>query len=208
LIIEAEGNKTIYVESSKANRIEITDKEIKTLPFHQKGRDIRPPSELMQALLQGYAYEYVFRTRVDGIIVGSSAALEEEAQSVLGIQSDNGKIYQGFLFELFRVKGFNPSSTGHRFLMHSTNVQEPITIPPQIASHSAVIFDGPLGFLKWKDFYKMQNWIVVLDHTASNFDNAVNQLNQECSFRSQTKIILPTPPIPSGIEMMIFGRDI
>jgi hypothetical protein len=208
LTIEAEGKKTIYIDCSKANRIELTEKEIKALPLHQKGRDIQPPSDLVQELFQEKADEYVFRTRVDGITVGSAAGLNQEAQAELGIKTEEGNIQKGGLFELFRAEGFNPASTGHRFLVQPTNIQEPTPLPPQLPHHAAVIFDGALSFVKWKDYFSRHNWIVILDHTAPNFENAVSALNQECAFRSIEKLPLTTPLIPSGVEMMLFGRDI
>jgi hypothetical protein len=208
LTIASDGNLTIYVDSSNANRIELTEREIKALPLHQKGREFRPPSSLIQELFQEKAYEYVFRTRIDGITVGSAAGLNQEAQAELGIKTEEGNIQMGGLFELFRAAGFNPASTGHRFIIQPTNSQEPTPLPQQLAHHAAVIFDGSLSFVKWKDYFSQQNWIVILDHTAPNFENAVSSLNQECSFRSTEKLPLTTPLIPSGIEMMLFGRDI
>jgi hypothetical protein len=117
-------------------------------------------------------------------------------------------MHQGFLSEVCRISGLIPAGTGHRFLIQSVKSQEPINLPPKYSCHSTIVFDGSTNFLKWRDFYTKHNWIVVLDHTDANFKSAVDQVNQDYIYRSTEIVEVAIPPIPSGIEMMMFGRDL
>lgn len=202
------GKETIYIASEDASRIEISNKKRHHLPNNQIGRNIRPPSPLLDEILAEKSYEYVFQTRIDGLVIGSFNSLEEEAKALMGIGSEDGTTYQGFLFELFRVHGFNPPSSGHRFLLQAANSQETIKLPLDVSQSFSVMFDGSLSFTKWKEYFKNENWIVLLDHTEANFKNAVSQINQEYIYRTDAPLKISLPPIPSGIEMMFFGRDV
>ena len=204
LMVEGDGNKTIYIDSKDANRIEVSEKQYDRLPMHQKGRDISPPSNLLNELLLNRSYEYVFRTRVDGLVVGSFNSLQYESQTTLGFISEDGMVHQGFLHELFRLKGLQPASCGHRFLLRSaiSNVSE--ELDNGLSADSFVIFDGALGFTKWKEYFHNHSWIVLLDHTEPNFQNAVSQINQEYIYRSDGDAKISFPFLPGGIEMMFF----
>ena len=204
-----EGNNTIiYVPAANCGQIELLEQSQITLPGQQKGRKINPPSELLNLLFPGTANEYIFQTRIDGIIVGSFNILKQEAQTSLAIFTQEGKKYQGFLYDLFRVKGFNPASSGHRFFLQSATSNEPIVLPDDTNPYSLVIFDGALSFSKWKESYLNQNWLVILNHTEPSFQNAVNQINQAYIYRSNVGLNLSVPPIPSGMEIMLFARDL
>ena len=202
------GKETIYVAATDASRIEILDKNYLRLPKQQIGRDIHPPSPLLAEMLGDQSYEYLFQTKIDGLVIGSCNALKEDAEALIGAKPANGLIQEGYLFELFRVKGFNSASTGHRFLIQAPTSQETIELPEHDSQSRAVIFDGSLSFTKWKECYRNQNWIVILDHTEPNFANAVSQINQEYIYRSDHAVKISIPPLPSGIELMLFARDL
>jgi hypothetical protein len=206
LMIEGDGNKTIYIDPKDANRVELSEKQYDRLPMHQKGRDICPPSKLLNELLLNRSYEYVFRTRVEGVVVSSFNSLKNESETALSVISEDGMVHEGFIHELFRLKGLQPASCGHRFLLRSaiSNVSE--ELENSLSADSIVIFDGALGFTKWKEYFPNHSWIVLLDHTEPNFQNAVSQINQEYIYRSNTSAKILFPSIPSGIEMMFFLR--
>ena len=42
-----------------------------------------------------------------------------------------------------------------------------------------VIFDGARAFLKFKQKYRSNSWIVLLDRTGSAYQDAVEALNQD-----------------------------
>ena len=115
--IEGEGNKTIYIDSRHANRIELAEIKFDQLPIHQKGRDICPPSDLLDELVPGKSTDFVFRTKIDGVIIGSSRVLGQELLLPLCTFTNEGKMRQGILSEMCRINGLIPAGTGYRFLI-------------------------------------------------------------------------------------------
>lgn len=210
LLVEGDSNTIKYVSVENAHKIDISGRDYAKLPMHQKGRAIRPPSELLQELLIDKTDEYIFQTRIDGIVVGSMSSLQHDSELQLAFNQKGSKDpeHLGYLSDLFRVIGLNPPSTGHRFMLQSATKTEMAVPVEGLAHHASIIFDGALGFLKWKDAFPRQNWIIVLDRTESGFENAVGRVNEEYIYRSDLETKLPLPNIPSGIEMMFFSRDI
>lgn len=207
--LQIEDGTTKYIHPTNVRKIEVTDKTYDHLPIIQKGYNVVTPSGLLNALLQEKSSEYIYRTRVDGVVVGSGNTLKEESLLSLEISDkERKKTLQGNLHELFRVEGFNPHNVGHRFSLQSSNSNNHETTLDNLAPDSVVIFDGSLGFTKWREMYKAQNWVVVLDYTETNFLNAIAQINQEYLYRSDSVVKVSLPPLPSGIEMMFFTRDI
>lgn len=208
--IQIEDHTTIYLKPESINKIEIADVDYKHLPNKQNGYSVELPSKLAYAILQTKSHEFFYRTRLEGMIIGTRNALKEEAELKLSIMQDgthqNGT---GFLNDLFRVKGFVPNNVGHRFLL-KTPSSEGNTIAEmlqQTPQHSPLIFDGASGFLKWKEMATDRNWIVILDQTDSHFANAIAQLNKDYSYRSENQVSVQFPQVPGGIEVMLFTRD-
>lgn len=208
LLIEGDGNKTIFIAARDAYKVDVANKEISRLPKHQTGRAVRPPSHLLTQLLRDKTDEYIFQTRIDGVVVGSQIGLSLESQIELGFQVASKEWQDGSLCDLFRVMGEVPSNTGYRYLPQSAIRNELTVAHAGLLSHAAVIFDGSLGFLKWRETFGNQNWVVVLDRTEPNFINACAVVNAEYASRSESKIHLPVPHIPPAVEMMVFARDI
>jgi hypothetical protein len=211
--IQIENGTTKYFHPANVRKIEVTDKTYNHLPNSQKGYSVIPPSELLNSLLQEKSSEYVYRTKVDGVVVGSRNTLKEEALLSLSVLPKEGKegFLQGKLQDLFRVVGFNPPNTGHRFLLQTSNSYDydnEVIPRDSFKPDSVVIFDGALGFAKSREMYKNKNWVVILDHTEANFLNAIAQINQEYLYRSDSTMRVLLPELPNGMEMMFFVRSV
>jgi hypothetical protein len=206
--IQIEGTATKYILPQNAHKIEIVDRDYERLPNKQMGRSVIPPSELLLELLTDKASEFVYRTRIDGIVVGIKNTLSEEAQLPLAISiKDKRRMREGRLSDLFRIEGFNPRNVGHRYILHSSNSKSGVPSTSDLTPDAPVLFDGALGFLKWREMYRHCHWVVFLDHTDINFQNAVSEINREYINRSDAVINHSLPPLPNGIEMMFFARD-
>ncbi len=207
--IQVEGTSTKYILPQNAQKIEVADHDYDRLPNKQMGRNVIPPSELLFSLIPDKANEFVYRTKIDGVVVGSKSTLSEESHLQLAIpHNENKRMREGSLSDLFRVEGFNPRSLGHRYIIHPSNSNKlEVATDNNSNPDSLVIFDGALGFLKWRELYRDHNWVVILDHTDTNFPNAVAEVNQEYISRSEAVIELNILPLPTGIEMMFFARD-
>lgn len=209
--IQIEDHTTIYLRPENVNKVEIADVDYNHLPNKQGGYSVALPSKLAYAILQGRSYEFFYRSRIEGFLVGSRNTLKEEASLTLSItQHGEEKYGTGSLTDLFRVKGFVPNNVGHRFLLTSPSSSSNTIIEAlqQVPAHCPVIFDGAIGFLKWKEMFADQDWIVILDQTDLHFPNAVSQLNQDYSRRSESGRNIEFPQLPNGIEATFFLRDL
>jgi hypothetical protein len=207
--IQIEGGTTQYIRPENVHKIQIADKNYEHLPNRQAGRTVVPPSELLNALFPDRANDYVYKTKIEGIIVGSKNALQQECALPLAVLSNSKKQqFQGNLNDLFRVEGFTLSNTGHRFAVHASgNNDISMMSLENLAPNPVAIFDGALGFVKWKEIFRNNNWIVILDRTDANFSDAVSQINAEYTSRSERAISTSFPLPLSGIEMMYFRRN-
>jgi hypothetical protein len=203
--IDEGNNTTIYVHSSRCRHIEPLEQNEIKLPGKQKGKRIQP-SSFLYLLLGDRADPYVTRTRIHGVIAGTFSAIRKELQTVLvKIEPDQAKGF-GRLNEILRVKGMVPDSLGHRFLFQKGLSGQPTTLPREIAPKTLILFDGANSFSQWKESYTAFNWVVALDRTETNFGSAVDQVNQAYVYRASAKVRVEVPPMPSGVEMMMFAR--
>jgi hypothetical protein len=208
--IQVEDHTTIYLKPENVNKIEIADVDYSHLPNKQNGYSVELPSKLALAILQSRSHEFFYRSRIEGVVIGPRNILKEEADLELSIPQNGKHQYgTGSLSDLFRVKGFVPNNVGHRFLLASPSSNNNIIIEMlhQVSTYCPVIFDGASGFLKWKEMFADRDWIVILDQTDTYFPNAVAQLNQDYSYRSETQRNIQLPQVPSGIEVTFFMRN-
>lgn len=209
--VQIEDHTTIYLRPENVNKVEIADVDYNHLPNKQSGYSVALPSKLAYAILQGRSYEFFYRSRVDGLVIGPRNTLKEESNLALSVpQHGEEKYGTGSLTDLFRVKGFVPNNVGHRFLLASPSSSNNTIVETlhQVPSQCPVIFDGAMGFLKWKEMFADRDWIVILDQTDLHFPNAVAQLNQDYSYRSEDRRNVQLPQLPSGIEATFFLRDL
>lgn len=209
--IQIEDHTTIYLQPENVNKVEIADVDYNHLPAKQNGYSVVLPSKLAYAILQTRSHEFFYRTRIEGVVIGSRNVLKEETKLELTVTQKGLHQYgMGMLNDLFRVKGFVPNNVGHRFILippSSSNnaVEEMLNQTPR---HCPVIFDGASGFLKWRELFADRSWIVILDQADLHFPNAVAQLNQDYSYRSDVQRKIEFPQVPSGVEVMFFMRDL
>lgn len=68
-----------------------------------------------------------------------------------------------------------------------------------------VIFDGSLGFVKWKDYYRDLHWVVLLDRTEPSYQEALETFNEEyMQNRDGEPLQLNLVRVPSGIELVAY----
>jgi hypothetical protein len=73
------------------------------------------------------------------------------------------------------------------------------------AQPAAVIFDGAGAFRRWKEAWRRSAWIVILDRTSRQFDEAVALVEQEfVERRYDDDDPLADLDVPAGIELMSF----
>ena len=204
-----EGFKTTkFVAPEHAWQIEVANKDAVVLPLQQKGREIPPPSELAKAILgDSHIYDFILRTRLDCVVIGPKNILQEELKAKLAKTRSIKGDSPGCLADLIRVRELQPPGSAYRssiFPAASKNNSVLLEGTPPFA----VVFDGPYGFIKWRDSCRQSNWIVLLDRTDPNFNYAVTLVNQEHQNRSEKARKVKIPPLPPNVEAMIFTSDL
>lgn len=170
------------------------------------GRRLVHNKDFLKIILGGNnTNEFVVRSRLECLIIGCVNTLRheiKETQISLGTNHIAGTIQ-----DVLRVRKFLGADSAYR-----SNV---IPINREQSSHSfssdipyMTIFDGALSFLKWRDYWRKSNWIVLLDKTESCFREAVDQLNQEyVERRVRDAILASTLELPQGSEFLAFQED-
>lgn len=207
-IDEGVTNTIKYISPENAKFIEIIDKDDVKLPHQQKGREILPPSKLLQSLLGDvYIDDFVFQTRLECVFIGPLNSLKQEISTPLATRRFPLEDCAGSISDLLRVHEFQPSSQAYRTSTLAAISKRNTKIASEV-SPFAVIFDSSLGFVKWRDYWRNFNWVVILDRTDLNFQYAVDQMNQEYFSRSEKPYKPKIPSIPAGIEIMFFTVDL
>ena len=179
-----EGNKTTkYILAEHARLIEIADMESIKLPHQQKGREISPPSKLVKAILgDDQVYDFVSQTRLESVVIGPINSLKQELNLLLATSQATRCDCPGYLSDLLRVRDFQSPGIASRSSILAAISRSNIKVVDDV-SPFVVIFDGSHGFVKWRDYWRQFNWVVVLDQTDPNFQYAVTQINQEYLYR-------------------------
>ena len=201
-------NTVQYIRPENVRNIEVLEEVDVKLPRDQQGRKIAPPSPLVKAIIgENRSYDFILRSRLECVIIGSKNLFRQELDIQLSPTLTPNDVFQGNLSDLLRVREFQPPGMGYRSSIVPAANKRNIRVAKE-SSPYAVIFDGSLGFIKWKEYWRNANQIIILDHTEPNFQFAVGQVNNEHLYRSEKQPKVMLPKLPSGIEMMVFTRDL
>lgn len=179
LVIRLNKNhERVKVPPQLASRVRVSGKEKIELPEHQKGRPLPDEIPLLRACLdRANVADYCLQSRLDCMLVGNKKALEKEIHLPLAISSSKNDLNQGTFQDVLRVRQLVGGGQGYRSSIRSE--REPKLIPDGSNMPFVTIFDGAAGFLKWRDKWRNSHWIVMLDETETQFEDAVNAFNHE-----------------------------
>ena len=200
--IEYEMGSTRFVKIEESRRIEVLQSEV-VLRNTQKGRTIIPESDFCRVIMgPTCGSSLVSESSLEIVIIGPKKALENEVKDQ-EFSTGDGEI--GTLQEILRVKEFQSITKSYHSQIISDRVKS--TKPhSSILDPPLVIFDGAQSFLKWRNYWKASNWIVVLDRTEYQFDAAVEQINREyiLNRKDDNELEVTSLKVPVGIEVMAF----
>jgi len=166
-------------------------------------RRIIPNKEFLDLILDGeHANEFVLSSRLECIIIGCINTLRYE---IKGLRISFGaKHIDGTIQDVLRVKKFLSEGSAYRSnIIPADRDQSTYSSCPDIPYMT--IFDGALSFLKWRDYWRKSNWIVLLDKTEPCFHEAADQLNKEYVERRVTEPAIENMPVlPKGVELLAF----
>jgi hypothetical protein len=191
---------------------------LESLPLTQHGRSLTPATEFVRNILRDTDTDlYPITSRLDCIIAGSVQILRDEVtQKCFAIRTAGSEFETGSLQDVLRVKKFLKDGEGYRSDILSVHTN---TVPKALTNSgipAVVVFDGALGFLKWRSSWPRSNLAVLLARTDPRLVEAVQELNRPVSFRNCS--VLPSlrysgiefkvPSIPKGIELMVYREEI
>ena len=199
------GNLTELLNKRMAVAVSVASDGAVKLPKKPSGHKIVTRKAFLDKLLPGVDTNiFALSSRTDCLIVGPAAFIRREATDTgIAVKLSRG-FAKGTFHDLLRIRRFLLEGIAYRTDVYPVSgSRHPGT---GCASPAAVIFDGALAFLKWREHYPGFNWIVLLDRTDNNFWEGAEALNQDyIKNRTSIKPILDLPPVPAGIEMILYG---
>ena len=152
------------------------------------------------------SYEFAMRSRLECVIIGCVNTLRHEIKDT-EISFGSGHV-EGTFQDVLRARKFMAEGSAYRSnIMPADREQTSLTANQD--SPYMVIFDGAISFLKWRDYWRRSNWLVLLDKTESCFQEAVDQLNNEyVERRIGDPPIENTLELPQGIDILFFQEGV
>jgi hypothetical protein len=203
------GGLSEGISERDAFNVKILSTKREKLPKRQTGRLVRPLSPFAQMFVDEDALPLDKQTTLETIILGQRSVLYKEiAGTTFAIRNAENEFIEGTLQDILRVREYL-NDTEH-FLSQVIPVNSSLAI--QAAKDllpDLVIFDGVRGFLRWRDYYRKSNWMILLDRAESNFRDAAAILNQEYSKYGRNTYSIENLPTPiTGMEMLYYNEPI
>lgn len=194
---------TFYYGEDQAHKVIVSSREKADVPVRQAGRKFAINKNFLTTLLEDSNIDsFVSETNLYCDIFGIENTLRTEAELLKLVVEDGQKVlHHGSIQEILRIKGISDVDYGcHAEIISSSKNNthsETEEHKPKLS-----IFDGALPFLKWRDYRRDSSWIILLDRTDRNFDEATSLVRSEfiSSRRGEDSLSLPTP-LP-GIEAL------
>jgi hypothetical protein len=172
------------------------------LPKSQKGRPVLRGNNLLTSLLRHTdPYEFAATSRLEAIVLGIIRKLRSEIEETVLTLADIGT---ATLQDIIRVRKFNSSpADGYRSDIVPLDRRTLPTVDGRTVAR-AIIFDGSIGFIKWRHSWNDLNACIILDRTDRNFEEAVSIANQAyVQIRVSDEGLPNCPNPPRGIDVMV-----
>lgn len=173
------------------------------LPTGQRGAILAPTSNFAKDVLGSHSItEFERESHMTCLLIGSQTALRSEITEQV-FQTDVGQ--SGTLSDLLRVRRLVGVTRPFRSEIFAANSRRPPRFPAEKNKPDLVIFDGSLGFLKWRDYFPSSHWLVLLDQTEPGFEDGLQTLNNHYIQRNGSDPSLEDfPSLPDGVEVIFF----
>lgn len=203
------GNLTELLNKDMSLAVSVAAIEEVKLPKKQAGQKIiRRKSFLDNILGKVDTCEFALSSRLESVISGPVAGIRREViETRLAVRVPGKGFEEGTFQDLLRVRRFLTEDKAFRTEVYPANGKE-LPVIKNTDSPTVAIFDGALGFLKWRNNWQKSNWIILLNRTEHNFREAAEILNQEfIKNRLGNCPQLNIPPIPPGIELIVYEEE-
>lgn len=198
------GGLTHLIPIQHCLDITILDGEAPDLPMSQNGRPVENSSPFLEACLgSDLSRLLVTATQFDCLLVGQASILRDET---IGTQYASPRKHypEGALNEVLRIRRFQASTAPFRSDIFPVNGLRREKGPSEMIP-AVVIFDGARGFLRWRERWPSSHWLVMLDRTEADCQDAVDLLNQKFQYRSADgDSTVLRMRLPAGTEMLAY----
>ncbi|BDA71630.1 hypothetical protein CAL7716_057960 [Calothrix sp. PCC 7716] len=145
------------------------------------------------------------KAQLDCHIIGNIKELEDEiTKASFACRLSSNRFEKGTLQDVLRVRNFLSSDT---YAYRTEIISSFSNTLPEVSKKPFVsIFDGALGFTKWRDDYPNCHQIVLLERTEKRFNDAATIINSEYINRINTETIQNFPLPPIGVEITVYQR--
>lgn len=198
------GGETHFVPERECSRVSLLAETPSLLPGQPHGVTAVARAGFLEAVL-GYdgAHALYAETSIECLVVGQVGALRRELDLPVGVLHGEGAVEEGRLGDLARTRQVvGPGRTYRSYAVTATSAELPAAPRPRPA---VVVFDGALGFLKWRHRWSDTHWVVILDRTEPRCVDGANELNARYAGRSlglaQDAASLPRP---RAVEVMAY----
>ncbi len=185
------------------------DQEV-NLSRKQGGSNVAPNNKFACQLLSVSSLDtFLMNAQCEIAIMGSLTALRHEVMLThFAAKAENEDFVEGNLQEILRVRNFmsNPEHPFKSEVVKVAGNEQPrfLDVMPD-----TIIFNGAASLLKWRDFCRNANWIVILDRTETKYRDGVDMLNGDYVQNRTKEELLPGLSVcPPGVDMMIFQESL
>jgi len=207
---EKGGGLVEYVRSKDSLRVQISETEVTKLPRTQVGRKVVAHEGFLTSLLgRENASRVALSSRLDCEIIGRIGLFGiETKRTQFSLQPNCLPSEMGTLQDLLRVRQFLGENDSYRSeIIKAVGMMEP-SVSTKENPH-VVVFDGSAGFLKWRNNRRRSHWIVILDRSETNFQDAVQAINGEYMGREPDQASpKELPRTPPGVELLIYRERV
>jgi len=205
VLLEAGGGLRWYVPTANSLRIEPSSRHLR-LPTNTGMRTVRANTDFLGLVLgQSRLDGFLRNSRLDTVVVGHEGLLRAEALSAsFAILDKQGNPTMGKLQDMLRARCL--LTTDASFRSDIVSSRRAHTMEPD--RPWVVVFDGAAGFLRRYDLWLDTAWLVVLERTESQFEDAVNEVNRQQMVSASKELSIPNLPTPPpGAEFVLYQRN-
>lgn len=150
---------------------------------------------------------YILRSRLECVLIGPRNLLEcEICDTAIAIEDSNCGVQKGCLQDIVRVRDFLSDDQAYWSDFFVSRGSAPAMPDGDIPA--VTVFDGAAGFLKWRDHWRSSNWLVLLDRTEYDFEQAAEQIRTEyVQNRTGDGDARMFPAPPAGVEAVIYQEN-
>lgn len=200
------GNRVRGLPAGLVSRIEVLTDNGSYQSQYGSRRTIPVAPLLLSCMDAVSGYWYTNTTAVETIVLGRKGVTHSDVlETPIAIDDGNGNLVEGCPQDFVRLRINDRSAYRSHVISPGFRKQ---SMYSRIVRPKLVVFDGASGFLRSRHHWRNAHWIILLDRTEWQFEEAVKEINEIYIQRREGYIprIRGLPNPPGGTELMLFSR--